>query len=92
MSAFWLSQYTAAVSQPGIEKLLENTKSKEDFQVIIPFTNNVIEVISNVLDSNLVNFTLHKVKEAQTFCNDKAEFISKSKRDTVLLFTSCLYS
>ncbi|MBL0288470.1 MAG: hypothetical protein IPQ19_13970 [Bacteroidetes bacterium] len=47
MSAFtWLSQYTAAVSQPGIEKLLENTKSKEDFQVIIPFTNNVIERIA----------------------------------------------
>jgi len=81
MSAFtWLSQYTAAVSQPGIEKLLENTKSKEDFQVIIPFTNNVIEVISNVLDSNLVNFTPSQVKEAQNFCNDKAEFISKIEK------------
>lgn len=81
MTAFtWLSQYTEASSQPGIEKLLESTKSKEDFQVIIPFTNNVIERIAKYLTENNLVFTERMVKEAQNFCNDKSEFITNLEK------------
>jgi ATP-dependent DNA helicase RecQ len=81
MNAFtWLSQFTEASTQPGIEKLLESTKSKEDFQVIIPFTNNVIERIAKYLNENSLVFTERMVKEAQNFCNDKAEFITNLEK------------
>jgi len=81
MTAFtWLSQYIEASSQPGIEKLLESTKSKEDFQVIIPFTNNFIERIAKYLTDNNLVFTERMVKEAQNFCNDKAEFITNLEK------------
>jgi len=81
MTAFtWLSQFTEASSQPGIEKLLESTKSKEDFQVIIPFTNNVIERIAKYLTENNIVFTERMVKEAQNFCNDKSEFITNLEK------------
>ena len=81
MNAFtWLSQFTEASSQPGIEKLLERTKSKEDFQVIIPFTNNIIERIAKYLTENNCIFTDRMVKEAQNFCNDKYEFITNLEK------------
>jgi ATP-dependent DNA helicase RecQ len=81
MTAFtWLSQFTEASSQPGIENLLESTKSKEDFQVIIPFTNNVIERIAKYLSENNLVFTERMVKEAQNFCNDKTEFITNLEK------------
>jgi len=81
MTAFtWLSQFTEASSQPGIEKLLESTKSKENFQVIIPFTNNVIERIAKYLTENNIAFTERMVKEAQNFCNDKSEFITNLEK------------
>ena len=81
MTAFtWLSQFTEASSQPGIEKLLESTKSKEDFQVIIPFTNNVLERIAKYLTENSIVFTERMVKEAQNFCNDKSEFIANLEK------------
>lgn len=71
----WLTQFTEAAVQPGIEKLLGDTNSRDDFQVIIPFTNNVIERIAKYLKENGISFTESMVKEAQNFCNDKAEFI-----------------
>lgn len=71
----WLTQFTEAEAQPGIEKLLADTNSKNDFQVIIPFTNDAIERIANYLTENKIAFTEGMVKEAQNFCNDKAEFI-----------------
>ncbi|MBC6365261.1 DEAD/DEAH box helicase [Algoriphagus sp. AK58] len=76
----WLTQFTPADAQPGIEKLLEDTKSKNDFQVIIPFTNNVIERIAKYLTDNGIAFTERMVKEAQNFCNDKAEFITNLEK------------
>jgi len=71
----WLSQFTEASSQPGIEKLLESTKLNGDFQVIIPFTNNALERIAQYLTESGIVFTERMVKEAQNFCNDKSEFI-----------------
>lgn len=67
-------------SQPGIEKLLADTNSRDDFQVIIPFTNNGIERIAKYLSDNGFEFTERIVKEAQNFCNDKEEFIEKLER------------
>ena len=81
LTAFsWLTQFTEAASQPGIEKLLAETNSKDDFQVIIPFTNNVIERIAKYLTDNGIAFTERMVKEAQNFCNDKAEFITNLEK------------
>lgn len=81
LTAFsWLTQFTEAASQPGIEKLLADTNSRDDFQVIIPFTNNVIERIAKYLTENGIAFTERMVKEAQNFCNDKAEFITNLEK------------
>jgi len=81
LTAFsWLTQFTEAASQPGIEKLLVDTNSRDDFQVIIPFTNNVIERIAKYLTENGIAFTERMVKEAQNFCNDKAEFITNLEK------------
>ena len=81
LTAFsWLTQFTEAEAQPGIEKLLESSKSKADFQVIIPFTNNVIERISKYLSDNGILFTERMAKEAQNFCNDKSEFITNLEK------------
>lgn len=81
LTAFsWLTQFTEAASQPGIEKLLADTNSRDDFQVIIPFTNNVIERIGKYLTKNGIAFTERMVKEAQNFCNDKAEFITNLEK------------
>lgn len=81
LTAFsWLTQFTEAEAQPGIEKLLADTNSKNDFQVIIPFTNNVIERIAKFLTENGIAFTERMVKEAQNFCNDKAEFITNLEK------------
>ncbi len=76
----WLTQFTEAEAQPGIEKLLADTNSRDDFQVIIPFTNNVIERIAKYLTENGIAFTERMVKEAQNFCNDKAEFITNLEK------------
>lgn len=81
LTAFsWLTQFTEAEAQPGIEKLLVDKNSKPDFQVIIPFTNNVIERIAKYLTDNGILFTERMVKEAQNFCNDKAEFITNLEK------------
>ncbi|HML66615.1 MAG TPA: DEAD/DEAH box helicase [Dysgonomonas sp.] len=81
LTAFsWLTQFTEAESQPGIEKLLSDTNSKDDFQIIIPFINNVIERIAKYLTDNSITFTERMVKEAQNFCNDKDEFITNLEK------------
>jgi len=72
--------FTEAEAQHGIEKLLADTNSKNDFQVIIPFTNNVIELIAKYLTEKGIAFTERMVKEAQNFCNDKAEFITNLEK------------
>lgn len=81
LTAFsWLTQFTEAPSQPGIEKLLADTNSRNDFQVIIPFINNVIERIEKYLTENGITFTEKMVKEAQDFCNDKDKFITNLEK------------
>ncbi len=77
----WLSQHTPAETQPGIEKLLEDSKTKNDFQIIVPFTNNGIEAIANFLCSNGFTFTDQMVLEAQKFCLDKSEFVLKLEKE-----------
>jgi ATP-dependent DNA helicase RecQ len=76
----WLTQFTEAASQPGIEKLLSDKNSKNDFQVVIPFTNNAIERIAKFLTDNGISFAERMVKEAQNFCNDKVEFITNLEK------------
>jgi len=81
-SAFsWLSQFTEASSQPGIEILLADRDNNSDFHVIIPFTNNGIEQIAKYLSDNSLGFTERIVKEAQNFCHDKGEFIFKLEKE-----------
>ena len=72
----WLSQFTEAATQPGIEKLLADRNTNTDFHVIIPFTNNGIEQIAKYLSDNGLGFTERIVKEAQNFCHDKGAFIT----------------
>ena len=72
----WLSKFTEAASQPGIEKLLADRNTNTDFQVIIPFTNNGTEQIAKYLLDNSLGFTERIVKEAQNFCHDKGAFIT----------------
>ena len=81
LTAFsWLTQFTEAEAQPGIEKLLADKNTKTDFQVIIPFTNNVIERIAKYLTENGILFTERMVKEAQNFCTDKVEFVANLEK------------
>jgi ATP-dependent DNA helicase RecQ len=76
----WLSQFAYNQSRVGIEILLNDPKTKSDFQVIIPFTNNAIERIAKYLTENGFEFTERIVKEAQNFCNDKVEFIDNLEK------------
>lgn len=76
----WLNQFAYNQSRIGIEKLLNDPETKNDFQVIIPFTNDTIERIAKYLSDNGFEFTERIVKEAQNFCNDKEEFIENLER------------
>lgn len=71
----WLNQFAYNQSRVGIETLLNNPNTKNDFQVIIPFTNDTIERIAKYLSDNGFEFTERIVKEAQNFCTDKDKFI-----------------
>lgn len=76
----WLNQFAYNQSRVGIEKLLNDPETKNDFQVIIPFTNDAIERIAKYLSDNGFEFTERIVKEAQNFCNDKLEFIENLEK------------
>mgnify|MGYP001351150202 FL=1 len=76
----WLNQFAYNQSRVGIEKLLNDPETKNDFQVIIPFTNDAIETIAKYLSDNGFEFTERIVKEAQNFCNDKVEFIENLEK------------
>lgn len=76
----WLNQFAFHQSRVGIEILLNDPKTKSDFQVIIPFTNDAIERIVKYLSENEFEFTERIVREAQNFCNDKAEFIDNLEK------------
>jgi len=76
----WLNKFAFNHSRVGIEILLNDPKSKNDFQVIIPFTNDAIERITKYLSENKFEFTERIVKEAQNFCNDKDDFIDNLEK------------
>jgi len=76
----WLNLFAYNQSRVGIEKLLNDPETKNDFQVIIPFTNDAIERIVKYLSDNGFEFTERIVKEAQNFCNDKVEFIENLEK------------
>src|SRR5690606_7698116 len=76
----WLNLFAYNQSRVGIEKLLNDPETKNDFQVIIPFTNDAIERIAKYLSDNGFEFTERIVKEAQNFCNDKVEFIENLEK------------
>lgn len=76
----WLNTLVYDHPKDGIETQLNDLNSKSSFQVIIPFTNNVIERIAKYLTDNGILFTERMVKEAQNFCNDKTEFITNLEK------------
>lgn len=76
----WLNLFAYNQSRVGIEKLLNDPETKNDFQVIIPFTNDAIERIVKYLSDNGFEFNERIVKEAQNFCNDKVEFIENLEK------------
>lgn len=87
----WLNQYIhSSFSAPGIEAILQNNDTTDKFQVIIPFTNNTIEEITQCLNDNGLAFTYRIVYDAQDECNDKSKFIEylewkyKSIKDEII--------
>jgi len=67
----WLNQFTFdANHQDGIEKLLLNPQKPDSFIVVIPFSNNVIEEIANLL-----NISNQIVNKAQNFCSEFESFV-----------------
>ena len=73
-----LNQFTPSSKQDGIEKLLENTDNSDKFIVVIPFVNDNIELIANIVRQKSqdefkkikVTFTEKIVDKAQRFCQD----------------------
>ena len=77
MSLFdWLNQFTFGTNQDGIEKLLLNPQKPDKFTVVIPFSNNAIEEIANILSvpNQIVN-------KAQNFCFVFEEFIKNLQQE-----------
>jgi len=67
----WLNQFTSSANQDGIEKLLLNPQKSDKFTVVIPFSNNAIEEIANML--SIPNQIVNK---AQSFCSIFEDFIN----------------
>lgn len=95
----WINSPMGASSQPGIEKLLEDPNSLEEFQVIVPFTNNMIQEIALFLQSNSLPITDRMVENAQYFCESKEDFINnlekeyyKSNRDDYINISDTLHN
>lgn len=72
----WLNQFTSSTHQDGIERLLLNPQKPNKFTVVIPFSNNAIEEIANILGvpNQIVN-------KAQIFCSVFEEFISNLQQE-----------
>lgn len=76
----WLNMLVYNHPKDGIETQLNDPNSKNSFQVIIPFTNDIVERIAKYLSDNGLEFTERIVKEAQNFCTDKEEFIENLEK------------
>ena len=72
----WLSQFTSSTNQDGIEKLLLNPQKPDKFTVVIPFSNNAIEEIANML-----NIPNQIVSKAQDFCSVFEKFINELQQE-----------
>ncbi|SCY98964.1 DEAD/DEAH box helicase [Flavobacterium caeni] len=77
----WLSTYVPSHKEIGIEKLLSDPNSKNEFQVIIPFVNNEIESIAEYLSSSGLPFTAKSVEKAQNFCSSGEKFIENLSKE-----------
>lgn len=77
----WLSTFVPSHKEIGIEKLLSDPNSKNEFQVIIPFVNNEIECIAEYLSSGGLPFTARNVEKAQNFCNSGEKFIENLAKE-----------
>lgn len=77
----WLSTFVPSHKEIGIEKLLSDPNSKNEFQVIIPFVNNEIECIAEYLSSGGLPFTARNVEKAQNFCNSGEKFIENLSKE-----------
>jgi len=72
----WITQFIEAASQPGIEKrLLELQNFGDSTQITIPFSNNAIEKIAQLLSQNGFPFSDRMVNDAQNYCKNSEEFI-----------------
>lgn len=71
----WLNTFVPSHKEVGIEKLLSDPNTQNDFQVIIPFINNEIESIAEFLSSNGFPFTAKIVEKAQNFCSTGEKFL-----------------
>ena len=77
----WLSTFVSSHKEIGIEKLLSDPNSKNEFQVIIPFVNNEIESIAEYLSSSGLPFTTRSVEKAQNFCSSGEKFIENLSKE-----------
>ena len=77
----WLSTFVPSRKEIGIEKLLSDPNSKNEFQVIIPFVNNEIESIAEYLSSSGLPFTARSVEKAQNFCSSGEKFIENLSKE-----------
>ncbi|WP_374552374.1 DEAD/DEAH box helicase [Flavobacterium sp.] len=77
----WLNKFVPSHKEIGIEKLLSDPNSKNDFQVIIPFVNNEIESIAEYLSSSGLPFTARSVEKAQNFCSSGENFIENLSKE-----------
>ena len=71
----WLNIFVPPHKEFGIEKLLSDPNTQNDFQVIIPFINNEIETIAEYLSSNGLPFSARTVEKAQNFCSTGEKFL-----------------
>lgn len=71
----WVSEFVPSHKEVGIEKLLSDPNTQNDFQVIIPFVNNEIETIAEYLSSNGLPFSARTVEKAQNFCSTGEKFL-----------------
>lgn len=71
----WLNTFVPSHKEVGIEKLLSDTGTQKEFQVIIPFINNEIESIAEYLTSNGLPFSARTVEKAQIFCSTGEKFL-----------------
>lgn len=77
----WLNTFVPSHKEIGIEKLLSDPNSKNEFQVVIPFVNNEIEAIAGYLSSKGLPFTTRIIEKAQNFCSSGEKFIENLSKE-----------